>query len=119
MKRAQILICDLFAAGCWEFHDMELLTMFPDYQVPQVLNSKGVLKYSEQLQRMVDELVIIEKGSEFEVEIRAATVVACDELAKLINQPVYKVDWLLWQIGETEKKAGLLKPHHRTLTTFY
>lgn len=93
--------------------------MFPDYQVPQVLNSKGVLKYSEDLQSKIDNKEEIPKGSEMEIEIRAGTVVACDLIAQQLNQPAYKIDWLLWQIGETEKKAGLLKPHHRTITTFY
>ena len=119
MKRAQILISDLVGAGCWEFDDMDQITMFPDYQVPQVLNSKGVLVYSSELQEIVDNLVVIEKGSEYEIEIRAATVVACDLLAEMIGKPVYQVDWLLWQIGENEKKSGLLRPHHRTITTFY
>jgi len=93
--------------------------MFPDYQVPQVLNTKGILKYSEELQSKVDNKEEIVKGSEMEIEIRAGTVVACDMIAESLKQPAYKIDWLLWQIGEVEKKSGLLRPHHRTITTFY
>ena len=119
LKRAQILASDLWGAGAWDFSDINELTMFPDYQVPQVLNSKGVLVYSEELQRKVDEKLEIPQNSECEIEIRAATVVACDMLAARLSQPVVKTDWLLWQIGEREKKLGLLKNHHRTHTTFY
>lgn len=119
LKRVQILVSDLFGAGCWQFNDMNELTMFPDYQIPQVLNTKGILKYSEELQRKVDNKEEILKGSEMEIEIRAATVVACDIIAESLAQPAYKIDWLLWQIGENEKKSGLLRPHHRTITTFY
>ena len=119
MKRAQILASDLFGSNAWEFIDINQLTMFPDYQVPQVLNSKEILIYSAELQRFIDEKIEIQKNSEFEIEIRAATVVACDMIANIIHEPTYKVDWLVWQIGEKEKKAGLLKNHHRTITTFY
>jgi hypothetical protein len=119
MKRAQILASDLFGSNGWEFEDMEELTMFPDYQVPQVLNSKGVLVYSDELQSMIDSSQEILRNSEMEIEIRAATVVACDMIAQLINAPAYKADWLIWQRGENEKKLGLLKNHHKTRTTFY
>jgi len=37
-KRSQILIADIYAAfqgkGFGEFHDIDKLTMFPDYRVP-------------------------------------------------------------------------------------
>ncbi len=50
-KRAQIFISDLWSLfegkGLGEFHDMDSLTMFPDYRVPQSLQYFGVLKYSE------------------------------------------------------------------------
>ena len=119
LKRAQILVSDLYGAGAWHFSDMEELTMFPDYQVPQVLNSRGVLEYSQELQRMVDNKLEIPRDSEMEIEIRASTIVACDLIAQGLGVPPYKVDWLIWQIGEHEKNLGLLKNHHRTITTFY
>lgn len=119
MKRAQIAVSDIYGAGAWNFHDINELTMFPDYQVPQVLNSKGVLKYHNGLQEKIDGKEIIDRNSNMEIEIRAATVVACDHLASIYSQPVVKIDWLLWQIGEEEKRLSLLKNHHRTITTFY
>ena len=119
LKRAQILASDLYGAGCWQFEDIQELTMFPDYQVPQVLNSKGVLRYSEELQRKVDSCEVIDRDSDYEIEIRAATVVACDKIAERLQKSAIHRDWLLWQIGEREKRQGLLKNHHRTLTTFY
>ena len=30
-----------------------------------------------------------------------------------------KIDWYLWEEGERKDRAGVLPPHHRTLTTFY
>lgn len=52
-KRAQILIGDIWAhfkgSGPGLFKDIEQLTMFADYRVPQTLHQWGVLKYSKEL----------------------------------------------------------------------
>ena len=62
-------------------------------------------------------------GSEEEVEIRAATIVAVEQLQKCLLEShgcevmVMEVDWLLWQIGEQAKDS--IAPHHRTLTIYY
>lgn len=49
-KRAQILIGDIFGKfngkGLGEFIDIDQLTMFPDYRVPQILEAEGVFEYS-------------------------------------------------------------------------
>ena len=47
----KIFISDLWnlfgGRGLGEFHDIESLTMFADYRVPQSLQFFGVFKYSE------------------------------------------------------------------------
>ncbi|XP_031786919.1 queuosine salvage protein isoform X1 [Nasonia vitripennis] len=52
-KRAQILVGDIWACfegkGHGEFHDIEYITMFADYRVPQVLVHYGAMRYSEAL----------------------------------------------------------------------
>ncbi|KAF4533435.1 hypothetical protein B566_EDAN001160, partial [Ephemera danica] len=52
-KRAQILVGDIWACyqgtGLGEFHDIDKLTMFADYRVPQVLIRFGVMSYSDEL----------------------------------------------------------------------
>merc|ERR1712139_122238 len=52
--------------------------MFADYRVPQILRAEGVLSYADDLARRIDAQEEIRAGSEEEVEIRSATVVACD-----------------------------------------
>ena len=143
-KRAQILTSDLWAAYGRKvppkndtdkndedkgtevhfaaFHDMEKLTMFADYRVPQILRDMGVLKYSAELGARIDAREEIPFGSESETNLRAATVVAVDFIARAINKrgvhilPV-EVDWLLWNAGETNLAS--LAPQHRTLTLYY
>lgn len=52
-KRAQILVADFWgvmeARGEGDMINMEWLTMFADYRVPQVLVYFGALRYSEAL----------------------------------------------------------------------
>lgn len=52
-KRAQILVaevcCVLEAGGEGSISDMDQLTMFADYRVPQALVHLGVLKYTDEL----------------------------------------------------------------------
>ena len=65
-------------------------------------------------------------SSKEEVELRAATVVAVEQIMGKIRQDPelngqiknsYEVDWLLWQMGE--KSLQDMKPHHRVLSIFY
>lgn len=57
-----------------------------------------------------------------ELEIRAATIQAVEQLHKEMEArghklKVIELDWFLWQIGEDNKDA--LQPHHRTLSIYY
>lgn len=125
-KRAQILASDLHGAfagnGLGAFHDLERLTAFADYKVPQVLRELGVLHYTSELSALVDTQVELSSGSPFEVEIRAATIWAVEELRRALRQreidlPAYQLDWTLWQFGQDLPAAT--RPYHRTRTIFY
>lgn len=129
-KRAQILVGDIWAAygrsldpqHPYSFHDLKEITMFADYRVPQILRHMGIMAYSEELARKIDAREVIPFGSEDEIEIRAATIVAVEQLQQSLakagrNFLVLEVDWLLWQWGEATKDTIL--PHHRTLTIYY
>eukprot|EP01112_Ceratiomyxa_fruticulosa_P022828 TRINITY_DN8492_c0_g1_i1.p1 TRINITY_DN8492_c0_g1~~TRINITY_DN8492_c0_g1_i1.p1 ORF type:complete len:319 (-),score=70.69 TRINITY_DN8492_c0_g1_i1:75-1031(-) len=131
-KRAQIFAGDIWGAYdakfLGEFHDLDQLTMFADYRVPQVLQASGVLEYNEKLWELIKSKTQVIVNSEMEIEIRAATVQAVEimkkELNKKFNQKNLNVvvtsldlDWLLW--GRGESMLDKLPPHHRTLTIFY
>ena len=74
----------------------------------------GVLEYSTELEGMIERGDLLEAGCEMEVEIRAASVQAVEELARLTSIPAYQVDFLLWDAHPVPTK-----PHHRTRTIFY
>jgi len=128
-KRAQILVGDIWAAygrptndNRYSFKDMDQLTMFADYRVPQILRKFDILRYSDSLSDRIDRKEEIQSGSEEEIEIRACTVIAVERLQqafKKLGQSilVLELDWLLWQQGEQIKDQ--IAPHHRTLTIYY
>ena len=64
---------------------MDRLTTFADYRVPQLLREVGVLSYSDSLAAIVDSKILIDPSSDFEIEIRASTILAVDMLHKVCN----------------------------------
>ena len=125
-KRAQIFAADLYAAFAgkdWgNFKDMDKLTAFADYKLPQVLRHVGVLRYERALEHKVDNGIFLEAGSPEEIEIRANTIWAVELIRQELTQMgkklrAFEIDWILWNLGqESQFKA---KPYHRTKTIFY
>lgn len=125
-KRAQILAGDL-AGGLQgsplgRFHDLDQLTAFADYKVPQILRELGVLVYDQHLSTLVDSRTHLAAGIREEIEIRAATIVACDQLVSAIASKgqrltAAELDWLLWQ--KSQHMAAGTRPYHLTPTMYY
>ncbi len=125
-KRGQIVAADLHGAlggnGWGAFHDLDRLTAFADYKLPQVLRDLGVLVYEEPLASRVDRGERLEPGAPEEVEIRANTIVAvegiCEAVARL-GRPMrpFEVDGLLWHMGQQERHRS--RPYHRVRTVYY
>lgn len=84
-KRAQILVADLWACfngeDFGEFHDIDKITMFADYRIPQILYQLGCLRYSPPLESHIRSLKPITPGSNWEIELRG-TSIWCVELIK-------------------------------------
>ncbi|KAL4425843.1 hypothetical protein ABPG75_009859 [Micractinium tetrahymenae] len=132
-KRAQIFVGDIWGAfrgqGLGAFADIDQLTMFADYRVPVVLRELGVLRYAPALAEAVDSRQELAAGSQEEVEIRAATVEAVEQLRRAMQARLAAegraeqrlnsvlLDWALWEEGEAKRKSH--RPHHRVLTVYY
>jgi hypothetical protein len=99
------------------FYDISDLTAFADYRLPQLLRTVRVFVYSEELAQAVDSLRELPAGSAFEVEIRAATVVAVEQLKARLSASAIEIDHKLWHEGE--RLIAKMKPHHRVRTIFY
>ena len=48
--------------------------MFADYRVPQILNSLGLIKYSDHLMDTLKQNPYLEKSCNLEVEIRGCSI---------------------------------------------
>jgi len=125
-KRAQILAADLHGAfggeGLGRLGDLDQLTAFADYKLPQVLRHLGILRYDKDLNARIDAKELIPAGSAEEIEIRAHTVWAVErirqELERLsVSARAFEIDWMLWNLGQKDEFRA--KPYHRTLTIYY
>jgi hypothetical protein len=74
LKRAQIFVADLWACfegeGHGAFRDIDKITMFADYRVPQILCGLGCIYYSPPLDAAVRAGKLIDSGSSWELQIR-------------------------------------------------
>ncbi|XP_053687784.1 queuosine salvage protein [Sabethes cyaneus] len=136
-KRAQILIGDLWACyrgeGLGLFNDIEKITMFADYRIPQVLVHFKTLEYSAELMETLKAGTLLENGSAEEVEIRGASIYIVERLKQLVleelkaNHPdlssknvnAVLLDHFLWDYRR--KNAAELEyiPFHKTISVYY
>lgn len=125
-KRAQIYAADLH--GAYEgkppgaLRHVDRLTAFADYKVPQVLRRYGVLAYAPELGDTIERKEPIPAGDPREVEIRAATVCAVDDLRAALQRhglarTAPELDWQLWLLGQEPHPDD--RPYHRTRSVFY
>jgi len=125
-KRAQLaaaMLYEAFGGRSWgRLARTDLLTVFADYKLPQVLRRQGILVYDADLAETVDSQIPIPAGDRREVEIRLATVWAAELMRRALAPRVphltaLHLDYWLWYAGRDQ---GLgIKPYHRTLTTAY
>jgi hypothetical protein len=125
LKRAQICVADLHTffrgAGWGAFYDLDRLTVFADYKLPQILRHFGVLEYCPALAERIDNQELIAAGSEEEIELRAATIWACELLrralqAQGIQLSAVEIDQQLWLLSQ---RIPDMRPYHRTRTVYY
>lgn len=134
LKRAQILISDLWACfnqeGLGEFTDIDEITMFADYRVPQILHNLGTISYSKTLTAHIQELKPIEHNDRREVEIRGVSIWAVELIRRAIlkKHPQAKInailiDFYLWDTAKLiQQQLGGLGDNiscHRTRSIYY
>lgn len=118
LKKAQLAvsaISGLVKSQHPEAEDAVDLTAMADYQVPRVLRALGVLRYSTALADKVSRHQLIDAGSEEENAIRAATVLAVEQISQRANLSSAVVDNLIWS---SQSVAGS-DNFHLTETTSY
>lgn len=125
-KRAQILVADLhgaFGGEKWgRFTDMEQLTAFADYKLPQMLRHMGLLTYIASFAERIDNRFLLPPNCREEIEIRANTVWAVELLRRELarhgtNLMAYQLDWWLW--NEAQRFGPSDRPYHLVRTVNY
>nr|CAD2134663.1 unnamed protein product [Meloidogyne enterolobii] len=145
LKRAQILVADVYSClhgkdSNADFTDINKLTMFADYRVPQALAYLNVLEYGNGLLENLKNNKLLKCGGEEEVQIRGFSIEACELILneiknicetrknsinpetfkKLNNFTCVDVDvWLwLWRRANAQKIEESV-PFHKCRSIFY
>lgn len=133
-KRAQILVADIWClyegTGVASFQDIDQLTMFADYRVPQSLQHYGALQYSDLLLQHLREDKLLTSGHYWEQEIRGCSIEAVERVTRGVKAELEKrdskarvnsilVDQYLW--GYRRQHADIMKsfPYHKVRGIFY
>lgn len=138
-KRAQILVADIWACFAdskhYNFSDVDTLTMFADYRVPQILAWLGAIRYSESLTEALGANNEWEPGSPLEMEIRACSIQAVELIRQSFEGhspprpqgtgpgrvPINSVliDFALWDYAKAHKNELAKIPIHHVKSIFY
>lgn len=138
-KRAQIMVADIWAAfngqDYGQFDDIDRITIFPDYRIPQMLQSLNILWYSPRLESKIKRHEEIKSGDDLEIEIRGCSIWAVEllrrEMIKQHPEAEGKVnsiliDFFLYDTIKdreekimAEGKESEMLPHHRTRSIWY
>ena len=121
-KLAQLLISDILQLREYKEKvrvDVSHLVCCSDYKIPQILRGLGVLEYSNELEVLVDNKKELGTNSRFEVEIRAATVIAINKIKENLKNKFLSIEIndMLWELSHDSDIK--LKPYHLTRTMNY
>lgn len=136
-KRVQILIGDIWACyhgnGFGEFTDINTITMFADYRIPQSLVHFKTMEYSDDLHKLLKDGVHLVNGSPEEVEIRGASIYIVEKVKDKILEMLANsypdvstkhinsilLDHFLWDYRREFAKELEYIPFHRTISIYY
>ena len=132
-KRVQILIADIWAcfegSGYGRFRDIEQLTMFPDYRVPQSLLFLKVISYTDEFLERIKNEELLPHGEPEEMEIRGCSIHAVELIAQKLNEATSHgneaalnsvlIDFYLWDFATENFEQVKEFPEHRTRSIYY
>lgn len=137
LKRAQILVGDVWSCyrgeGLGYFEDIDKITMFADYRVPQVLVHFGSLEYTSELMELLKNDTILENGDTMEVEIRGASIYIIEQVKDAVleilkqkhpevdrrNVNSILIDQYLWDYRRSHAAELEYIPFHKVMSIYY
>ncbi len=98
LKKIQLALFEIYELLKFKYPKLQVdLTVAADYQIPKVLNFLGILNYNQNIATKIANKVMIPEDSKEEMSIRAAAILACEEISKIHNLPTGYVDKYLWE----------------------
>ncbi|GMS97016.1 hypothetical protein PENTCL1PPCAC_19191 [Pristionchus entomophagus] len=148
LKRAQILVADVYSLlkgsttqevrDLVNYVDIDTITMFADYRVPQALCHLGIMEYSPELRLRLDKKEVMPYGDEMEMEIRGCSIFAVNEIFKEVirmrlndykgldwyetKRPLFAIDIDVWLWQYRRQHAEEVEEHvpfHRCREIYY
>ena len=135
-KRPQLCISMLHGDKLLDFADRESsMTVFSDYRLPQLFLGTGIFEAAPALEKIISEKGWLYANTFSELALRAATIVAAEELQSALTKvhgkaledggigksvPIADLDYFLWQYAVAKDKSGEIgTPFHRCRTFCY
>lgn len=135
-KRAQILVADIWACfegeGYGKFDNIDTITMFADYRIPQALVYFNVMRYDEKLESLLKAEHTFTSGDLMEMEIRAASIWAVHLLVTKMNELITSdphlsgthinsilLDHFLWDYRRMHDAEVRHIPYHKIRCVYY
>ncbi|XP_062854689.1 queuosine salvage protein [Trichomycterus rosablanca] len=134
-KRAQILVADFWgimeARGEGNIPNLDYLTMFADYRVPQALVHLKALRYSNALMEALKNGELIHSGDRREVEIRGCSIWCVEKIRNRLWELVKErdgqtcdinsalIDFYLWPYAKQHQGEMAHIPIHHTRCIYY
>lgn len=116
LKKIQLALYEIGQIYVHHGKDLNIdITVAADYQIPKVLEGMGVLKYSPELSKKIDNFGIIEENSVEEKALRAATIISCEQISHEHGISIPALDRVLWLARNNFKD----KKFHLTRTSNY
>ncbi|EPY53356.1 eukaryotic protein [Schizosaccharomyces cryophilus OY26] len=124
LKRAQILIAETWACfhgqGYGQFDDIDSITMFADYRVPQILWQLGCLDYSPEFGSRLRKSETIAHNDPMEIEMRGCSIWAVELIRLAVNRPnlnAIMIDFFLWDLAKEWQTIGYSPNKERALSS--
>lgn len=134
-KRVQILVADIWTIhGGKIFDDIDEITMFADYRIPQVLVHFGSMKYSDDLMKLLKAGTMLQPGCEEESEIRGCSIEVVERVSSKVRDMIEQakdsnlnksminailIDYFLWNYRRQYADELEYIPFHQVRSIYY
>ncbi|EPX71430.1 uncharacterized protein SOCG_01648 [Schizosaccharomyces octosporus yFS286] len=124
LKRAQILVAETWACfhgqSYGRFDDIDSITMFADYRVPQILWQLGCLDYSSEFESRLRKSELIAHNDPMEIEMRGCSIWAVELVRQAANRKnlnAIMIDFFLWDMAKEWQATGYSPHQERALSS--